>query len=69
VSTFQSAVPNAEDADGIFYLDLNAFEDEYLPEIEDTDARASVEKVAALGISSRWVGDGNAEFTLRVVAD
>lgn len=69
VSTFESAVPNAEDADGIFYLDLNAFEDEYLPEIEDPDARASVQEIAALGISSRWTGDGNAEFTLRVVAD
>lgn len=66
--TFQSAVPNAADADSVFYVDLNAFEEYYLSEITDDNTRASVEQIAAVGMSASWSGE-NGEFTLRVVAD
>lgn len=66
--TFQSAVPNAADADSVFYVDLNAFEQYYLSDITDENTRASVEQIAAVGMSATWSGE-NGEFTLRVVAD
>lgn len=67
-ATFQSAVPNAADADSVFYVDLNAFEEYYLSEISDENTRSSVEQIAAVGMSASWSGE-DGEFTLRVVAD
>jgi hypothetical protein len=67
-STFQSAVPNADSADSVLYIDLNAFESLYLNEIEDESTRASVEKIAAIGTSASYSGN-NGEFTFRIVAD
>lgn len=66
---FQSAVPNAEGADSVFYVNVNAFEDLYLQDIEDEDARNSLEQLGAIGFSSTVDGDGNGEFTFRFVAD
>lgn len=67
-AVFRSAVPNAEDADTIFYVNLNTFESLYLDEIDDAGVRASVQQIAAIGMSARWAGN-EGEFTLRVVAD
>lgn len=67
-ATFQSAVPNAADADSVFYVNLNAFEQYYLSEITDENTRSSVEQIAAVGLSASWSGE-DGEFTLRVVAD
>lgn len=66
---FQDAVPNAEDADSVFYLNVNAIEDLYLAEIPDAQARESLEQLAAVGFSATLGDDGNGTFTLRFVAD
>ncbi|HLS40628.1 MAG TPA: DUF3352 domain-containing protein [Ornithinicoccus sp.] len=68
-ATFRSAVPDADSADSILYVNLNAFEDLYLGEVDDEQARSALESVAAIGMSARWTGDDSQEFTLRVVAD
>jgi HPt (histidine-containing phosphotransfer) domain-containing protein len=66
---FQSAVPNADAADSVFYVNVNAFEDLYLPEVPNEDARTSLEQLGAIGFSSTVDEDGNGAFTLRFVAD
>lgn len=68
-ATFTSAVPGADSADSILYVNLNRFEHLYLSEIEDEQVRTSLETVAAVGMSARWTGEDTQEFTLRVVAD
>lgn len=66
---FQDAVPNAEDADSVFYVNVNSFEDLYLAEVPDAQARESLEQLAAVGFSTSLGDDGNGTFTLRFVAD
>lgn len=66
---FTKAVADAEDADGVVYVDINAFEDLYLPEVSDERARTGLENVAALGWSWAYTGDSEAEYTFRLVAD
>ena len=66
---FQSAVPNAEGADSVFYVNVNAFEDLYLPEVPEEDTRKSLEQLGAIGFSSTVDEDGNGDFTFRFVAD
>jgi Protein of unknown function (DUF3352) len=68
LSTFRSAVPGAEEADSILFVNLNRYEQLYLESVEDAQARTSLEAIAAVGMSARWSGDGG-EFTLRIVAD
>lgn len=68
-STFQAAVPNANDAQSVFYVNVNAFEHLYLPEIEDAETREALELLAAVGYSASNDADGNGEFTFRLVAD
>lgn len=68
-ATFQAAVPNAGDADTIFYVNVNSFEHLYLNEISEEDGRAAIETLAAIGYSGSSDADGNGEFTLRFVAD
>ncbi len=69
LSTFQNAVKDAEDADAVLYIDLNAFEQFYLGLIEDPEVRGSVEKIAAVGASASMDEDGNGDWSLRIVAD
>lgn len=66
---FQSAVPNAADADSVFYVNVNSFEHLYLNEIEDQQVRDALELLAAVGYSGSTDADGNGEFTFRMVAD
>ncbi|WP_202863088.1 DUF3352 domain-containing protein [Ornithinimicrobium murale] len=68
-AVFQSAVPNAADADSVFYVNVNSFEHLYLSEIEEQQARDALESLAAVGYSGSSDADGNGEFTFRLVAD
>ncbi|WP_202619049.1 DUF3352 domain-containing protein [Ornithinimicrobium cavernae] len=67
--TFKAAVPGADDAHSVFYVNVNTFEDLYLTEIPDAQTRESLELLAAVGYSATTDADGNGEFTLRLVAD
>jgi hypothetical protein len=66
---FKDAVPNADGAHSVFYVNVNTFEDLYLRDITDSETRSSLEQLAAVGFSSTMDEDGNADFTLRFVAD
>lgn len=65
---FQTAVPNADDAHTVFFLDVNAIEHLYLDSIMNAQARNSLEQLASVGVSASQDGE-NGEFTLRFVAD
>ena len=45
------------------------FEQFYLPEVTDEDARAALEELGAVGMSGTTEGEGEGRFTLRLVAD
>lgn len=66
---FSRAVPEADRAQSVIYLDVNAIEQYYLPEIEDEQDRAALEKLAAVGVSTSIDEDGNGSFLLRTVTD
>ncbi|USQ79605.1 DUF3352 domain-containing protein [Ornithinimicrobium faecis] len=68
-ATFQAAVPNAGDADSVFYVNVNSFEHLYLSEIPEDEGRDALELLAAVGYSASSDADGNGDFTLRFVAD
>jgi hypothetical protein len=68
-ATFRSAVPGADTADSVLYVNLNAFEALYLAEVDDEQTRTALESIAAIGMSARWTGDDTQEFSLRIVAD
>ena len=68
-ATYRAAVADAGKAQSVFYVDVNAFEQYYLPEVTDEDARSALEQLAAVGISSTMDDDGLGRFTLRFVAD
>lgn len=64
---FQAAVPDADGADSIMYVDLNAFEHLYLDQV-DAQWRDSLASIGAIGVSSEMEGsDGS--FTFRLVAN
>lgn len=65
---FKSAVPNAGDADSVFFVNINSVEHLYLNEM-DAESRKALEQLAAVGFSAKTGDDGNGEFTLRFVAD
>lgn len=66
---FKAAVPNAADADAIFYVNLNTFEPLYAGQIPDDEGGKVVKAMAAVGLSQKIDADGNGEFTFRLVAD
>ena len=66
---FKSAVPNAGDADSVFYVNINSLEHLYLSEVTEPEAKDALEQLAAIGFSATADDDGNGEFTLRFVAD
>ncbi len=65
---FDRAVPDADEAQSVMYVDLNAFEELYLSEV-DGDDRDALEKLAAVGVSTTLDEDGNGSFLLKVVTD
>ncbi len=68
-ATYRAAVADAGKAQSVIYVDANAFEQHYLPLVTDEEARAALETLAAVGLSSTTDGDGLGHFTLRFVAD
>ena len=68
-SLFTRAVASSDSADSTFFVDVNPFEQYYLPEVSDADAREALEQLGAVGISSSNEGEGEGTFTLRLVAD
>lgn len=65
---FQRTVPEADEAQSVMYVDLNAFEELYLTEVDGED-RDALEKLAAVGASTSLDEDGNGSFLLKVVTD
>lgn len=65
---FKAALGDATDADYAVYVDLDRLEKLYLPELEG-EAHAAVEGMRSVGITSDVTGDGEAEFSIRVVAN
>lgn len=69
VDLYDRAVAGADDADFVFYVNLNSVEDRYLDLIEDQDDRDAVALLAAVGMSSTLEEDGDSRFTMRIVTD
>ncbi len=65
---FTQAVPEAKDAQSVMYVDVNAFEEAYLAQLEG-DERDALEKLAAVGASTSIDEDGNGSFLLKVITD
>lgn len=66
---FKAAVPNAADAQSVFYLNVNSLEHLYASDMGDDEASKALKQLAAVGFSASSDKDGNGEFTLRFVAD
>lgn len=66
---YKAAVGDAGKADNVFYINVAPFEPDYLPLVEDEDARAALETLAAVGMSGVYESDNRSRFTLRFVAD
>lgn len=65
---FKAALADATDADYAVYVDLDRLEKLYLPEL-DGEARTAVEAMRSIGMSTNVTGEGEAEFSFRVVAN
>lgn len=68
-ATFKAAVADAKKADHVFFVNVNEFEDNYLPMVEDEDARAALEMLRAVGWSTEITDGDTSRFTMRFVAD
>lgn len=68
-AAFKATVADAADADQVFYVNVNEYESDYLPLVEDEDARTALEKLRAVGWSTVVTGADESRFTLRFVAD
>ncbi|MGO0576504.1 DUF3352 domain-containing protein [Ornithinimicrobium panacihumi] len=66
---FKAAVADADKAQSIFYVNVNEFEKDYLPLIEDENARTALETLGAVGYSVGVDNESDSHFTLRFVAD
>ncbi|AXH97162.1 DUF3352 domain-containing protein [Ornithinimicrobium avium] len=68
-ATFGAAVADADEAASVLFVNINEYEDRYLPMVEDEDARSALERLAAVGWSTEVTGADTSRFTLRFVAD
>lgn len=66
---FTRAVADADDAAFTLFVNVNPFEEFYLPEVSEADAREALEHLGAVGLSSTNEGEGDGRFTLRLVTD
>ena len=66
---FTAAVADAEDAQAVMFINVNTFEQYYLPEITDANTRSALEQLGAIGISGTNEGSGDGRFSVRFVAD
>ncbi|MBW8172115.1 DUF3352 domain-containing protein [Ornithinimicrobium sp. Arc0846-15] len=65
---FETAVPEAEDAQFVAFVNIDNFESMYLDEVP-AEGRSAIESIAAVGMTSQLSEDGNGSFSLRVVAN
>jgi hypothetical protein len=68
-ATYRAAVAEAADATQVLFVNVNPFEDSYLSEVADENARAALETLGALGMSTVVDSATESHFTLRFVAD
>lgn len=66
---FTRAIADADDSDFTLFVNVNPFEQYYLPEVTEADAREALELLGAVGMSSTNEGEGDGRFTLRLVTD
>lgn len=66
---FTRAVAEADSSDFTLFVDVSPFEEFYLPEIPEAEAREALEHLGAVGMSSTNEGEGEGSFTLRLVTD
>lgn len=66
---FKAAVADADQSDVVLFVDVNEFEDDYLPSIEDEQVRAGLSKLGSIGMSTVVTDASTSRFTLRFVAD
>lgn len=66
---FKDAVADAEDAQAVFFVNVNPFEQYYLDLVTDTNTRRALESLGAVGMSATNESSSAGHFTLRFVAD
>ena len=66
---FTAAVADADEADQLLFVDVSEYEDLYLPEVTDENARTALEKLRAVGWSTVVTGADEGRFTMRFIAD
>lgn len=66
---FTRAVADADDSAFTLFVNVNPFEQYYLPQVTEADAREALELLGAVGMSSTNEGEGDGTFTLRLVTD
>lgn len=66
---FTRAVADSDSADFTLFVNVNPFEQYYLPEVTDAEAREALEKLGAVGMSATNENDNDGRFTFRFVAD
>lgn len=66
---FTRAVPDQGDAQTVIYVNVNPFEQYYLPQVTDEQARTALESLGAVGISGTNENANDGHFTVRLVAD
>ena len=68
-ATYRAAVADPDAANSVLFVNVNPFEEYYLPEVTDEQVRSSLEALAAVGMSTTVDDDNQSRFTLRLVAD
>lgn len=66
---FTAAVADADQAQVVLFVNVNPFEQYYLPEITDANTRSALEQLGAVGLSGTNENASDGHFTLRFVAD
>lgn len=68
-AAYKAAVADSDKAHSVFYVNVNEFEKDYLPLIEDQEARTALETLGGVGYSVVVTSETDSHFTLRFVAD
>lgn len=66
---FNAAVADPDDAQVVVFVNVNPFEQYYLPEVSDENTRSALEQLGAIGISGTNESSRDGRFTVRFVAD
>ena len=68
-AAYKAAVADSDKADSVFWVNVNEFEKDYLPFVEDEQARKALETLGSVGYSVVVDNSADSHFTLRFVAD